>query len=335
MEKAKKFGLIVLVLVTLVLPSSAMAWDSWANGWEGGSGGDWNTPGNWSAGVVPDYDDSVSAFVVQVAANTGFVVNTGTDGSFFKMQLGTTTGGTGTALVSAGASLVGKDYFIIGQNAGSGGSFTNNGSVSTLTYMDNGRDGSATFNNNNSLSVGTNLNVAKTGTAEFNNNGTTTVGGQVSLGTSSIGTGMLNLNSGSIEISGIYGLNIGGTSSVANIFDGMLDASAGRLNIYGSGAKLNLYGGTAIFDYIHSNFDNNGSIELTDGIMLLSGDLTSDEILNGYINSQKIFTSVIGEHLGLELTSIEGQTYTQITSIPEPATIAMLMLGSLFLKRNH
>ena len=335
--KIRLTKIVMILTMVMVLTVHAWAWESYANGWDGTVDNDWATDGNWSKGYIPTYADDL---ITQVAGgSSGFVVQSGTDGGFHKLQVGMTTDGLGVATVQMGASLTGRWYILVGHAEGTNGSFTNNGMVTVEDWVGVGITGVGLFNNGGSLSItniltigtnalgygtftnsgtlttGGNLVIGQSGTGVFNcNDGTVNIGGSVSL-PGSVGYGIFNLNGGTVNVAGVTGVNIGGTSGIFNMYDGVLKVDT-RLNMWSEGAEFNLYGGQAIFESIeHSRFVIYGDIDITGGALYIAGDLTGDANLLGYIRDGLIYTSTVGNVIEVTTEEIGGQMYTKLISV--------------------
>ena len=78
-----------------------------ATSWIGGPAGDWNVPGNWSAGVPGPSDDAAisSAFVVAYATDAALSVNSLTLGAGGVLQLSTGFTAASAATLQAGSAL--------------------------------------------------------------------------------------------------------------------------------------------------------------------------------------------------------------------------------------
>ena len=221
----------------LAAPRTATAFDTenWilgGTGTTGGGTGNWNVPGNWSAGVIPDVGDANGKYnaqvgnggTVQITANQAAGdVNAGTNGNGFYNMAAT------------GSTLTVNGWFRYGTVAGVTGGFTNTGGTVLVaaggaqanigelgTGFYNASVGAFQFTSgrvdlgaNGAAAVGT---INLSGTATFNT-GTafTSVGGS--------GTGTLNVSGSAVYVSGDV-LNVGdGTGSKGQVL-----LSGGNIN---------------------------------------------------------------------------------------------------------
>ena len=141
---------------------------------------------------------------------------------------------------------------------------------------------------------------------------------------------------------------------VAYMGTGDLRIIAGTIRAQGAVAigamnagHIDLYGGTIIGEGIspHSaapgmpflmNPYGVGSASMDvrgDGTLLARGDWVG--LINGYVASGWIYAGEPGYTIDVSLVDIDGITYTQVTAVPEPATIALIGLGGLALIRKR
>jgi hypothetical protein len=157
-------------------------------------------------------------------------------------------------------------------------------------------------------------------------NGTLNLGGDsgyavVLLGTvSHIGagaTGTLNINAGIANLGEYMNIGSGTTSGILNM------SNAGVLDI---GTDMNLAAGSV--NLTSGLVDITGALNITGGLITIgqSGELRYGS-LSG--NSSSI---VAAEGLSLVYGTLGSQTV--VTAIPEPATMALLALGGMFLRKR-
>ena len=267
---------------------------------------------------------------------TGSLVNNGTVDIANYLHIATYYDGNGS-VANNGTITLGKDLRLAVSGTAN---FNNSGTLSVGEYLkiatSSTGTGNGTFTNTGIVTVGSDLLVGQYGTGVFNQDeGTLDVTGALSI-SDSTGYGTFNLSGGTVNISGASGLNIGGTAGALNIYDGLLDVD-GQLSVLSDGAEFNLYGGQAIFETIEdSTFVTYGDIDITGGALYIAGDLLEDATLLGYISDGLIYTSTLDHCISLETVDIDGQIYTELIAVPEPATLALLSLGSfVFLRKRR
>ncbi len=174
------------------------------NTWIGGSGA-WNTPGNWSLGVVPQRCQNV---VIGGNSNAVITLSSGQTGEARSVTIQ-----SGRSLNIQSGATIKIDY---GLNLVNAGSITNNGTITIHNILDNqlfGIQNSGTINNNSSANISIiNSGIRSLSNASgglLTNNGILTIDGNVNNGSS---TGIYNngslINSGQVTIKNINGVEV-------------------------------------------------------------------------------------------------------------------------------
>jgi hypothetical protein len=131
----------------------------------------------------------------------------------------------------------------------------------------------------------------------------------------SLGTGTLNMTSGMINVADDFEIGIAAGTTI-----GIVHLNGGTIKLDGSyegltNAFLRMYTG--------------GSLDFGGGTLILPGDQESR--INGYITSGWI-TSSLGD---IEIDLDMNPGYTTVYAIPEPATMVLLGLGGLLLRKRR
>ena len=331
----KLICLISLVLL-LCLANTAPAWDihrEWDNG---ASTSDWNTGTNWDTDTVPD---ATSNTVIRAGSNNNgnYPTITGT-GTAAKTIVGYEEPGFDTAVLTIDNAVVtfAGDDLSIGydreeiQVGGEWGYFNiGRGAVyaidSTVTIGDDlrpGRYGVGLFEMTNSTVTSDGLILGEKGLRDGDELG------YPGLGIEAMGT--LTVNSGSYTIaSWAHMAEEESSRAYLNLHDGTVECQGLFEMATGENAEayINLYGGT---------FKTAG-LEMQEGIISATSIIDiydgAELILDGYWHADSPYISDgwITAHTGsLGYTWADGTT----TLIPEPATMLLLGLGSLFMLRR-
>lgn len=120
--------------------------------------------------------------------------------------------------------------------------------------------------------------------------------------------GLLQMDGGQINISWLL--------AVAGGYNGTDGAGVGHIQL--DGGTINVTGGGGLV------MSDNGSIDITDGALILNGEITN---IASYGN-----VTAFGGEGSFVYNYADGRT--TITAIPEPATLILIGLGSLLLKRK-
>jgi hypothetical protein len=124
----------------------------------------------------------------------------------------------------------------------------------------------------------------------------------------SSGEGLVTINNGTVNISWML--------AIAGGYNGTTGGGVGHIQI--DGGSINATGGGGLV------MSDNGSMDITEGALVLAGEITD-------ITSYGDVTAYDGA--GSFEYDYDGSN-TTITAIPEPATVALIGLGSLFFIRK-
>lgn len=135
------------------------------------------------------------------------------------------------------------------------------------------------------------------------------------------GTGLLDISGGDVYFK-YLNLGYGSGTGTVNIY-GLADVVCKDLFPVSSAGALNLTGGTLTVD--RDIYTSNGSIDITEGKLIAYGEITSLSNVTAYGGAGVLV-------FNYEADKAE---YTTITAIPEPATIALLGLGMILIRRKR
>jgi hypothetical protein len=277
---------------------------------------------------------------------------------------------TGSATISGGALStgtlqVGNGLGSVGSLALSGGTINMGelGNTNAMNIANDGATGTATvsdgvINISGHLNVGNDSDI--TDELETPSNGLLEMlGGTINIGFADSGldwrdlrigyndsVGVMNMSDGTINVNG--GILIGstniqiieepyeeilhpgtGTLTMTGGVIGAADANALEIGTLDSTGWLELLGGTIMAGDLV--IGENGGMNITKGTLILAGD--KSEAVLAYINSGSI--AAYGGWAGAEVLYDLSDGKTTVTAIPEPATLALLSLGTLVALRRR
>jgi len=325
-----------LLLVVCLMASSAFATNSW-----NGPTGSWGAPSLWSNGFVPVDSEQIKIKTgttcdLDVAAGTFGAANTNS-----KITVGTASTGVGTLNVKSGGSITSVLEIQVSGGTGqlgainqTGGTVNLNGTSSKDSKLELGykssngtytiSGGTIATNGYSQLQVGASGSGGNTGVGQFTVDGTGgTIGvGYLYVGTqdateSFTGTGTLEfkINGGVSAINVAKGVYIDPTGTAAAVAN-LLVSKTGAL----PGGNIVLVNNTD--NAVVGQFDAMNGGSAAEGATVLLGTTTYT------------LTYMYDAVSGTVGTARSAQYNDIALIIPEPATISLLGLGLLALRRN-
>lgn len=312
------------VLLTAGLSCIALGVPAWADTtWtSGGDGTSWTDGANWDNGlpngqrrvfingvstvnIDPTVNDTINRFILADAAGSDDVVVNMTGGSIDisldmeasrNLELGTL--GNATLHMSGGAISVAQHLRMAPDPSQPG--------VATLR-MDGG-----------AISVGSRV-FAPYGEGR---------------------TAVIEMNDGVLSADQLFLADGVSSSGTLEMTGGTLNAGdfwmPTNLDAVGSTAHLQLDGGIINVGRTFMLTNDNGlgiqgTLDITNGKMILAGDMTADPLLNGYINDG--FLTAFGGGGTVVLNYVPGLG-TEVYAVPEPAALLLLAMGGLVAARR-
>jgi len=297
-----------------------------AASWWGSGTNDWNTVANWDTGVPATTDN---ALILSGGANVGPLIVTNV-GSISGMNIGNGATSGANVTIGAGGSLTSVGQFAVAYYSGGPATLDVTGGSLSTNSMLIGHDGGGTV----TLSSGSITNSA---------------GSVVGFNGALAGDyGVLNISGGLYSSGGLMqvGSNIGAaTPGTINMTGGTLDTmTAGQsLNIGATGiGQVNLDGGLIETQWL--SFGLAGSnLDITDGLLRIkgnwdAGDLFKNLILAGSVTGHN--GTVARPWTPIQVVNgvayaLDGMGDTVAWAVPEPATMLLLGLGGLLLRRKR
>ncbi|MGL4400327.1 MAG: autotransporter-associated beta strand repeat-containing protein [Luteolibacter sp.] len=292
-----------IIVSATVLSSSAIAADVF---WDGSTDSNWNTPDNWSANRVPvklvESDNAIINTLTNFPIITADLAATPRD-----IKVGTVSGASGrvdhrAGSVSAGSDALGRDWVVIGEDAGqgtynladtsaTGGSLTGFGTGSgnltaqrlyvTRAFDADVPNGELAVNTSGSVKVFNDMYIGDGGNGTvkwdagtLNRNGE---GGWMVIGQGgSAGNGTFNIGGGTINAANdtIVGRTLGSTGNLnqtggiynAGGFWVGRDGGTGTWTVSGATTQLNSTGEV----YIGGNTNSNGTLQINSGAVAIN-----------------------------------------------------------------
>ena len=255
--------------------------------WINASGGNWNTPSNWSTGTVP-----TSANDVVIDASGTYTVNLDVTPAFNSLTVG--GGATGTQALDLG---VNHDV-----------TFTNPGTVTA--------SGALTFGSGRLLGTGpltVNGVMNWTSDAEVDTTVIIATGGTLNIsgfGTRYINGGTLN-NSGTVNWSGGNNLSVYNSGVINNLSTGLFAVTndqliyqhcCGAMQAFNNAGTFRKTVATSVTTIDGNGFNNSGTLDVQSGSVLLGSGGTSTGIFNATSPGAIFFSSVYTLGAGATLT---------------------------------
>jgi len=155
-------------------------------------------------------------------------------------------------------------------------------------------------------------NGAVTGTLTVETGGTVDFGQHLWVGNKAGATGIVDIDGGIVKVGQMLGLGWGGGIGYVNVNDGgVLDL----FQLHGDGA---------------SSMKNGSILDITGtGEVLLPGNYTG--VINAYVANGSIYGNGILGNIAIDVTD----NVTTVTAIPEPATMLLLGLGGLLIRKRR
>ncbi|GEM_PF-4225168 len=314
---------IVAMLAAIVLVCFAATTVQATNWTNEGEDNLWQNPANWDDGVPTGQNTWVD-----LDGDDYALIGSGVDASVNNIRMGDGSGKSGHLVVDGGSIAgTGGDgtqarVFILGRNGGAGRMDVTNGTIDQWHNIFIGHSGG--------------------GTGEINIDGSDTDWEyqRLVIGDEAGTTGVLNMSDGLFRSTGSAANVVGGGGNATlNMSGGTIDFNQIlRIGIGGDDGNVNLDGGLIIGRGEEGTEDaidmgDNAIVNITDGELRLAGDWQDD--VGDWVSAEKMSGFGVFSMDNI-IVDYDGD-FTSITAIPEPATIALLGLGSslVMLKRRR
>ena len=303
---------VLLLAVGFIISGSIASAASW--NWTGVAGdGDWDTSGNWDPGTKPDVDGQPN-----IATIDGASVTVG--------RLGLTGGGT-VNLLNGSSLTVGAGGLFMGWGPGPnpGNVTVNNSTLTTATAFDVAYGSKLNITNGGTVLVGGALNIAGSDSQVLiSTGGTLTVSGNFVLNSADallMSGGNLVITNGEFKpVGGNFDLGPGSSLTVGLI---SFEGTTNLVNLDGGSVTLSSTAFNGIFGGGGINFSStNGGVL---NVANLTGLIEDGKV---YLDGVKLDLASINADLNF---IINGNTLSYTAMIPEPSTIALLVIGGLML----
>lgn len=303
--------------------------------WIGNGASDWYAPGSWSDGV-PGAADGFTA-------NSDMTLVSGQNPTVLtSVKFGTAANPitvniqNGASLTSTSATAANALYlaFVPGVNSNTILNVDGTLTLSSNIHTGYGNTGTSA----GPFARGT-INVGATGLVKT----VTQTMGDLRLGSGvASGIGTVNVNGGTIDLANNLLVGVTGKGQF-NMNSGAVTARSTLQIGYtgGQGGMVQLDGGTITANTL--TFFSNGSMDITGGILKLKnldlvrnaglGDLTY--LIEGYVGSGNLTGYGVNDLLRIHTSYDPGTMITTVWATPEPATLCLLAIGSLILRKRR
>jgi hypothetical protein len=308
----KKVIVSMCIIALLVCAGNAPA-RMWVGNLGTGDGISWNSNGNWSDDGVNPVPAPTATDNVQAINIPGYGPTVNAAGAVANQVDVGTWGWNGTLTVTSAGNLA-AGFLTVAGDAGLTGAVTNAGTISSTSGLQLGINGAGTLTNSGTMTVGSlaaGLGINANSSGVLTNSGTINVTGTGWFVVGFDGYGEINMNGGAINVGSDikFGLNATGSSHI-NLYGGTITA-AGGLGLNGNGLN---------------------TMNITEGIMIGAGDSTVGALWMASVG-------LITAYGGTGIVHADYNTGTNQTTlwaeVPEPATMILLGLGGLLLRKKR
>lgn len=337
MKKRRLF--IVLVMTVAMAPAFAATyyWTNAAGGNDFSVLGNWNTKADGSGSIAADLADDTLVINKSGAANavlSGTLANNPAN-----VQVATTDNATGELIISGGThNITNTLRAAISKTTTTGYVTISGGTINVLNSY-------TTFGDTGAAFVAMSGGILNTDRVTFGQTATSActldmTGGTMNIiisdATAAATSGALRMGLGNtqLNLSGSAQIN---TQKLSLLQGGSLNMNGGTVNILGitpngipAGIDYSLVD-LNTFDFTADSLALGqvlGKIQFNAGQFLVAGDYST--LLDAAIASGNIYTSVAGKSVDAQYAD----GYTSLVLVPEPATLVLLTLGGVILRRQ-